>query len=342
MKPYSHAASVVLNQPWAVVPSTLHTIAEILAARIRGEHLVSAVERQAMAEANSVRRSQASIASIAVVPLFGVLAQRVSPMEEQSGASSTERTAAMFRRAVADPDVTSIVLNVDSPGGQVFGTLELAEEIYRARSKKPIVAIANSLAASAAYWIASAAGELVVTPGGEVGSIGVYGIHYDESRAFEMAGVKPTMVSAGKYKVEGNPYEALGDEAHGALQRRVDDYYALFVNAVAKHRGVSADQVRRGYAEGRSVGAKEAVKLGMVDRIGTLQETVDRIQRAGSRLKLPHAADSRPQLSAEDAADMEMRRLRLRLHQVTMPPDPGLADLARRRQRLEQAAQGSR
>ncbi len=137
---------------------------------------------------------------------------------ESSGGTSVQGVARQFRAAMADPDIGRVILDVDSPGGQVGGVEELAREIYQARGQKPVTAIANGLAASAAYWIATAADEFVVTPSGQVGSIGVFGMHQDVSAALEKDGVKVTMVSAGKYKTEGNPFEPLTDEARAAMQ----------------------------------------------------------------------------------------------------------------------------
>ena len=131
---------------------------------------------------------------------------------------------------------------LDSPGGSVYGVSELADEIMNARAQKPVIAIANSLAASAAYWIGCSASELYVTPGGEVGSIGVWQAHFDYSQALAAEGVTPTLISAGKYKVEGNPYAPLGEDALGFMQSRVDDYYAVFTKSVARGRGVPIAQ----------------------------------------------------------------------------------------------------
>jgi ClpP class serine protease len=139
--------------------------------------------------------------------------------------------------------------------------------------------------ASAAYYIGSAADEVVVTPGGEVGSIGVFMAHQDLSAALEQEGVKITLISAGKFKTEANPFESLSDEAKAALQKTVNVYYESFVNAVAKGRDAKASEVRNGYGQGRMVTAKEAVLLGMADRIETLDETIGRLARGGFRRK---------------------------------------------------------
>ncbi|NJN53292.1 MAG: S49 family peptidase [Anaerolineae bacterium] len=189
-------------------------------------------------------------------------------MSEMSGAVSVQKFTAQFRAALRDPDIASIVIDVDSPGGQVGGVEELAAEIFDARGQKPITAVVNTLAASAAYWIASAADEIVISPSGQAGSIGVFLIHEDMSAALAAAGETVTLISAGKYKVEGNPFEPLTEEARGAMQEMVNEYYGMFTKAVARNRGVKVADVRNGFGEGRVVGAGQAVALGMADLRG--------------------------------------------------------------------------
>jgi signal peptide peptidase SppA len=194
--------------------------------------------------------------------------------------------------------VAQILIDIDSPGGSVYGVSELAAEIMKARTQKPVVAVANSLAASAAYWIGCAAGEFYVTPGGEVGSIGVWQAHFDYSKALEGDGVKPTLISAGKFKVEGNPYVPLDLEALSFMQSRVDDYYNAFAKAVAKGRGLTVNDVREGMGEGRVLGADAALAAKMVDGVATFDEVLAKIQKTArsaqpvgaSRLKQARAA----------------------------------------------------
>jgi signal peptide peptidase SppA len=175
--------------------------------------------------------------------------------------------------------VGQILIDIDSPGGSVYGVVELADEIQSARSQKRIVAVANSLAASAAYWIGCSASEFYVTPGGEVGSIGVWQAHQDYSQALDEAGVKTTLISAGKFKVEGNPYSPLNDEAQSFMQSRVDEYYAAFTKAVARGRGVPISQVREGMGQGRVLGAAAALAQNMVDGIATFNDVLKQMRR---------------------------------------------------------------
>lgn len=275
MDRYAHVAQYVYSSVWAILPDKLQTIISLLEFRRAGGVLTDAeiAERIGAVSRPALRASGA----VAVIPIFGTIAHHAGMMIESSGGVSTESIASRFRAAMADPQVGAVLLHIDSPGGSAAGVPELAAEIHAARGPKPIVAQADSMAASAAYWIGTAADELVVTPSGLVGSIGVISGHQDISEALAKEGVRTTLITAGKHKGEGNPYAPLSDEDRAAIQERVDDYYNLFVRAVAKHRGVSVESVRSGYGEGRVVTAKRAVDLGMADRVATIDETIARL-----------------------------------------------------------------
>lgn len=232
---------------------------------IRAGTLVASQETWA---ARGAARAQGDVT---VVPIMGVLTQRGGWY-----GTSLERTRAALRDAAADGS-GAIVLEVDSPGGEVYGVEELAAEVRDIRGQKPVVAVANSLAASAAYYIASQAEELFVTPSGEVGSIGVYGMHIDLSVALDQMGVKVTFISAGEGKVEGNPYAPLSEEAASDMQENIDRYYGMFVTSVKKGRGreLSVEKVR-GEWGAWVYGAKQAVEIGMADHVGTLDDAVRR------------------------------------------------------------------
>jgi signal peptide peptidase SppA len=278
--------SEFLSTPWALMPERLAAFAGVMSRWHAGEQASDEVMAgiNADRQAREIKRSaamQAGGGQIAVLPLYGVVTQRGSMVDDVSGSggASTQRFSDALRQAISDPAISQILIDIDSPGGSVYGVAELAAEIQSARAQKPIVAIANSLAASAAYWIGSAASELYVTPGGEVGSIGVWQAHEDWSAAMEDAGVKTTLISAGKYKVEGNPYQPLDAEAQSFMQTRVNDYYSAFTRAVAKGRNVPVDQVRNGMGQGRVLGADQALAEKMVDGIMTFDEVVKKMQR---------------------------------------------------------------
>ena len=269
-----------LATPWALMPERMAAYATVLARKLNGAQAFDddgSLEAAPMAAAPR-GRGNARSGAIAVIPVYGTIVQRASQLGLCEGGTSTQQISAQLREALADDTVAQILLDIDSPGGSVYGVQELANEI--AASSKPVVAIANSLAASAAYWIGSAASEFYVTPGGEVGSIGVWMAHQDWSKAMDEAGVKTTMISAGKFKVEGNPYQPLGEEAQQFMQSRVDDYYAAFTKGVARSRKVGIDKVRNGMGQGRVLGADQAMGEGMVDGVMVFDDVVKRMSRS--------------------------------------------------------------
>lgn len=273
---YSHVLGAVASMPWAIQKDKLLAIFEVVTNRVAiGNGLDSQAVDAAITpqQATAIRKSEGGVM---VIPVFGVISQRMDMFMEFSGGTSTERLAQQIRHAIADPDVKAIVLNIDSPGGSVYGTPEIAQTILNSRGTKPIIAQVNSLTASAAYWIASAADDIAMTPSGEVGSIGVYTMHEDISQWLEANGLKEKFIYAGDYKVEGNPFEPLSEEAEAYIQSRVDDYYGMFVDAVAKGRGVTSKKVLSDFGQGRVFGAKQALAAGMIDRIATLDETLAR------------------------------------------------------------------
>ncbi|WP_108327025.1 S49 family peptidase [Limnohabitans sp. MMS-10A-192] len=289
-----------LATPWALMPERLNAVAAVLARWSRNtpasEDVMQRIAadrsaREARRQSNQVNGGGAGN-GIAVLPLYGMVTQRGNMVDDVSGPGSvsTQQFAASLRQALTDESVSQILIDIDSPGGSVYGVAELADEIISARAQKPVIAIANSLAASAAYWIGACASEFYVTPGGEVGSIGVWQAHQDYSKAMDEAGVKTTLISAGKFKVEGNPYTPLDEDAQAFMQSRVDDYYAAFTKAVAKGRGVSIAQVRDGMGQGRVLGAEAALASNMVDGIASLDDVVRKMRRNAKVQNKPQAS----------------------------------------------------
>lgn len=286
-----------LATPWALMPERLNALAGVV---IRWSAGVSAEAQtmdriQADRMIRESRRQSATAQSsggIAVLPLYGVVTQRGNMVDDVSGpgSTSTQQFSSALRQLLADDTVGQILIDIDSPGGSVYGVAELADEIQGARSQKPIVAVANSLAASAAYWIGCSASEFYVTPGGEVGSIGVWQAHQDYSQALEESGVKTTLISAGKFKVEGNPYSPLDADAQSFMQSRVDEYYAAFTKAVARGRGVPVAQVREGMGQGRVLGAEAALAQNMVDGVATFDDVLKKMRRNAKQQARPGAS----------------------------------------------------
>ncbi len=239
--------------------------AEMMALAATGERLfaVSAerLGRQARTEAAPVAPR-----SVAIVQMHGVLTPR--------GRGSMEDFCARLGATAANPDVGAIVLDVDSPGGTVARTMETANAVRAAAQVKPVVAIADTLMASAAYWIGAQASQLWVTPSGEVGSIGVRGMHFDISRALDKAGVTVSEFTSGAYKGELSMFAPLSDAARAHVHAQADASHEDFIRAVAEGRKVSADRVRSDFGQGRVIGAAQAKALGMVDHVGTMADVL--------------------------------------------------------------------
>jgi capsid assembly protease len=200
---------------------------------------------------------------------------------------------AALAQAAADKSVEAIVLDVDSPGGTVAGAAETAAAVASAASIKPVTAVANTLMASAAYWIGSQATNIVMAPSGEAGSIGVLALHENRSAMLERMGVEITIQHAGRYKAEGNPFQPLDDAARAARQNRIDAAYDTFTSAVASGRGRTVEAISGGFGEGRVMDAGPAVAAGLADRIATLDEVI--AEYAGRRSGSPNR---RPRRSA--------------------------------------------
>ena len=285
-----HLLSAFYSTPWALEHSAFAAAEHVLlrwaaGTRLDDEQIVAAIGNAPQVAAD--RRNAAQAASgrgVAVIPVYGVLSHRAYAVANSSKPlTSTEALAAQLRAAAADPAVGTIIMDVDSPGGSVFGVQELGDVLneIRTNSGKQLVAVANNMAASGGYWIASQAHELVVTPSGMVGSIGVIVPHQDVSAMRERIGVKTEYITAGKFKAEGFSDGPLTDEHRAHLQDQVDAYYAAFTKAVARGRGVGVDTVRgEAYGQGRMRLAADAVRAGMADRTGTLEETIARHARS--------------------------------------------------------------
>ncbi len=291
-------SAMVFDQPWAILPSRLEAMCDYLDRRAEGAH----GEPYAAAPVPLGRQAN----KIAVVPVFGVLAHRANLMTQVSGGTSTELLGRQLRALDQDPDVSTIVLDIDSPGGEVFGTEELAAQIRGMRTR--VVAQANAVAASAAFWLASQADEVVMTPSGEVGSIGVIAQHVDATEAEASVGIRRTLVTAGEGKADG--LEPITDESRARLQAQVDRFYGAFVDDVVRGRNASFAALDGRTAAGKRritsetviaewkaqmFTSERALEAGLVDRVADLDATiaaeVERVRVAGQdRLRQRRAA----------------------------------------------------
>lgn len=276
-------AQILFTRPWAIKRSALAVLVQrFLAATSADLEAASAGAAQTAMPGSGLARAGA----VAVIPIRGVISYRPSLFSYYFGGTTVLQLQQAYREALADETVQSIVFDVDSPGGMVDGIPEFAAELFKARGQKRTVAVVNTLMASGAYWIGSQMDEVVMMPSGEVGSIGVFIEHADYSKLLEQMGLNITLIFAGAHKVDGNPYEPLNEAARADLQASVDETYRDFLAAVARGRDQTAREVRESYGDGRVFGARDALKLKMVDRLGTLDELLAKLtggNRRGAR-----------------------------------------------------------
>ncbi len=265
MQPHSDRTEL-----WAILPEALDMLSRL-----------SEREPPAVSAGLFSASPQLRFGATTLISIRGPVMARASFFSQVFGLPSAEGIALQLREALADSKTKTIVLDIDSPGGSVAGNAELAEAIRAAREEKSVIAQINSLAASAAYWLAAQASEVVVTSTSELGSIGVLVKHIDESVALQREGLNVSLIAAGKFKTEGNPFEPLGSDAKEALQKRVDSAYDMFIAAVAAGRGVGTQKVLDDFGQGRLVAAEDAISAGMADRVGTLDETLARAGHSG-------------------------------------------------------------
>jgi signal peptide peptidase SppA len=223
---------------------------------------------------------------VAVMPVVGAMVHRGGFMESMSGTNSYTGMQAQITELLDNNKVRGILLDIDSGGGEAAGLPELAEFIIDQNTlgDKPIWAIANSRAASAAYWLGSSAERFYIAPGASVGSIGVYVQHTDMSQALEKRGIVTSFVFAGKHKIDGNSFEPLPADVRANLQKRVDALWLDFATYVADRRNMTVEEVQG--TEAQMFGAKEAVDLRLADGEGTLGEV---FKAFASHLNRPHS-----------------------------------------------------
>jgi signal peptide peptidase SppA len=294
----AHIADRVLNRPLMILPDKLSLIASVLDGRIgidatgfddieadylrdapQGSRFVGQVELNDPSNPAAGKKPYRTTAEgVAIIPVMGSLVNRGAWVGAYSGMTSYEGFKHSIGAASRDASVSSIILDMDSPGGEAVGAFEAGDAVRQAVQLKEVVAIVNGMAASAAYAIASAASKIVVTSSGIAGSIGVVMLHADYSNKLHQAGIVPTMIFAGARKVDGNPYEKLTAEVKGELSAEINRFYDLFVSSVAKGRkGMTEDAIRA--TEARTYIGADAVAIGLADEVGTIEGAIADLSR---------------------------------------------------------------
>jgi len=275
---YPRLAARLYNAPLLITPEKAEVIEAVFRAHVEGRQAelppADSAERQTMAASIQMRRTDAGYyvtnSGVAVLPVFGSLVQRADSMDAASGLTGYNRLTTQLDTAMRDPMVRGVVMEIDSPGGEVAGAFELAN--FLADAAKPVWAVANEMAASAAYLLASHADRVYLPATAQVGSIGVVMLHVDRSQQVAKSGLVYTPIFAGRRKLDGTSLAPLSEEARRSAQDQVDRLYGMFVDAVANGRGMKSKVVRD--TEAAMLAAPDAVKQGFADGIATLGQAV--------------------------------------------------------------------
>ena len=313
-RPYPHLADRLFNTPLLLHPQKLDAIIAGLGQRLLGMECLqidaAAISPRAAlpAEMFTTRKGERTERGyrvnegVAVISAMGGLVHRTRLEADSSLLIGYNDLAADMEDALALPEVHAIALVLDSPGGEVSGAFELADRIYAARGRKPVVAVADGMAASAAYLAASAADEVVLTTTSYVGSIGVVMRHVDYSRALANEGINVSHIFAGEHKVDGNPYQPLPPSVREHLQADIEGLYQMFVQAVARHRGMQEQAVRDTRAAVYRGVAGVAAHL--ADRIGTADAVISELSARRAR-SYPAGAGMSYQLEGASMSDTQ-------------------------------------
>lgn len=291
-----HIADRVLNRPLMIMPDKLAIISSVLEGRIGVEGLAPAqdiphstdasrhvgnydVDPTSSSGAKKPYRTTAD--GIAIIPIIGSLVGRGGWLQSISGITSYENLKFALNAAANDKTVKSIVLDIDSPGGEAVGAFETADAVRSAAAKKDVISVATGLCCSAAYAIASAATSIITTQSSVMGSIGVVMMHADYSHKLHDAGVVPTLIHAGKKKVDGSPYKPLTDDVKASLQGEVDKFNSLFVDTVVKGRPALTREAVLAMEAGTFIGA-DAVAAGLADAVGSFETVLADLSQRGT------------------------------------------------------------
>ena len=291
--------ATLLDRPWFIDRAQLRSVIEHIGMRGAAMANMKLPEIEAAIAAANAAPLGRMVGSVAVIPISGCITQKADIYSWWYGGTSVERLIGSFRQYQNDPAVSAIVFDVESPGGEVYGVPEAFEELFASRGSKKTIAVCNPFCCSAAYWLASACDEVVLIPSGQVGSVGAYTMHADMSKMLERIGVSITLIKYGEHKTDGNPYEPLSESAEAELQAGVDFYGQLFDKAVAKGRDKTTDVIRSTFGQGLVFRAPDAKRIGMVDRVATLDQVLAKLAPARTR---GIAASSVPTEAAIEAA----------------------------------------
>ncbi len=273
MTDFPYLMSRLVGTPLLIARPKLDVILDVMHRKLSGETMQRPQQQ-------SLRVGGFSFAEggVAIIPVLGTLVRRSTFLSAESGLTSYHDIEEMAEDAFTDPMVSAVLLEIDSCGGEAGGVFDLAEKLRRLAmdSRKPLWAVADEAALSAAYAIASAADQIWLTRTAEVGSIGVVAVHTDQSAADKEMGLSYSFIHAGRHKIDANPHEPLSDSARDSIQQDVDALHQQFAALVAGHRNLSPDAVLG--TEAAVYRGQAAIAAGLADRVGTLAEALDALR----------------------------------------------------------------
>lgn len=304
--PTPHLLSQVINTPLMLHPRAAMTIFNVLAGRcglpaarlpdfdagmidgrIKASRFYGDMVRTEDGKFPAVEPYKRTPDGVAIITVDGELVNRGAYVGADSGLVSYEGTKFQLARAAKDQKTRGVILDINSPGGDAIGASEMASAVRAVATVKPVYAVANGMAASAAYALSSGATRVFAAPSSLMGSIGVLMLHMDYSRALEKAGVTPTLIYAGAQKTVGNSVEPLDDDDQEELQADIDKFYEGFLSTVAEGRGRKMSAKAARATEARTYIGADAVAIGLADAVGTFEdvlgELTSKIVRASAR-----------------------------------------------------------
>ena len=275
----NHIATRVFGCPLAIHPAKFEVILGAIGDRLGVEASIEQIEAAAKPVKGKANGYQVTN-GVAIIPITGSLMKKTSGLMAASGATAYETIGAQFADAMNSPAIKGVLLDIDSPGGETSSLFELAEMMASYSGDKPVYAIADDAAFSAAYALASIADKLFLTRTAGVGSIGVFCAHVDQSQADQKAGTKYTFIHAGDKKVDGNSHQPLSTTALNDTQAEVDRQYAMFVSLVATNRNVSQQDIID--TQAGCLYGENAIPL-LADEVGTFEDALADLQAAISQ-----------------------------------------------------------
>ena len=268
---YTHILHALYEEPWLISPEMHCQLCDIVKSHISGLAHTHQGRADDYAEKSGKAPDIKVVAGIAVVSLVGVIGKRVGMMERSSGVMDVDDFTDALQMALDRDDVKGILIDVNSPGGTITGVPEAADMVVEASAIKPIVAFTDSLMASAAYWIGVGSEAIVATQSASVGSIGVFSAILDNSKAFELAGLKQELFKEGNLKAMGMQGISLTDEQREHIQSRVTAIYEWFTSAVIDSRV----KVGEGSMQGQTFRGQEALQMNLIDQVGDKDDAFD-------------------------------------------------------------------